>query len=62
LIQRFWETREEHGIHGGTRAAQRTSRNGARVNLWTLTSVSMADEFLRRHGVAVESKQGELFK
>lgn len=51
----------ELGIWGGMRQSTRACCNGHRNPTWTLTSRSLAEEWLRRHGVAVEERQPELF-
>ena len=48
-------------IYGGIRRSTRPECHSHRNQLWTLTSVAIAEEWLRRHGYAFRPVQGDLF-
>lgn len=60
IIEDYYGTHPEQGIHHGRRRSKRPERNGAKVNLFSLTSLAAAEEFLRRYSVDFEPQQKEL--
>lgn len=60
LIKDYFGHHPELGIHGGRRMSKRPLRNGAKVNLYSLTSKAMAVAFLKRAGTLVKPQQMEL--
>lgn len=56
----FRETLPGLGIYGGIRKSRRPCCNGHRNQLYTLTSLPIAREFLKRHGLTQPREQMEL--
>jgi len=48
------------GVKQGRRKSKRKAANGRKVCLYQLTNTGIAEMFLRRHGVAIEQRQGVL--
>ncbi len=60
VIEDCFDHRPDVGIVHGRRASRRPSANGRKVCLYRLTSRSMAEAFLRRHGAGYEQTQTEM--
>lgn len=57
VIDPFFGTVPEDGVHGGRRRSKRPSRNAAKVCLYKLRSLSVAEAFLMRHGRVARERQ-----
>lgn len=60
VIRDCFDTLAELGIHGGRRKSKRESANGRKISTYRVSSIAVAEEFLRRNGVEL-SRQPELF-
>jgi hypothetical protein len=56
IVENF-DTYPELGIYHGRRHSKRASAHGRKVSLYSLVSRPIAQEWLKRHGVNVESKR-----
>ncbi len=60
LITSYFGHHPEIGIIHGRKRSTRASRNAAKINLYSIVSVALADAFLRRYRAEHEVMQGEL--
>lgn len=60
VIEDFFGNIHEEKIANGRRMSKRRAANGRKVNLFRLTSRTMAVEFLSRNGIKTEPVQMEL--
>jgi len=59
VIEHYYGSKPEDGVFAGRRRSKRESRNGAKIDLYSLCSLKAAETFLARHGVKV-AKQIEM--
>jgi hypothetical protein len=60
IIRPYYGTQETDGILYGRRKSKHESRNGAKIQLYSLVNMGMAESFLERNGAVLERGQLEL--